>query len=89
MTATGSKGMAVAIVDEGRVVYVKSYGVRNASGQPLETNTVMYGASITKAAFAFMVMQLVDEGRIGLDDSIEKYLAKPLPAYTEPEVEDK
>lgn len=89
MTATGSKGMAVAIVDEGRVVYVKSYGVRNASGQPLETNTVMYGASITKAAFAFMVMQLVDEGRIGLDVSIEKYLAKPLPAYTEPEVEDK
>ena len=89
MAATGAKGMAVAVIDDGHVVSVRSYGHRNAAGQPLETNTVMYGASITKAAFAYMVMQLVDEGKINLDTSIATYLPRPLPAYTEPEVEDK
>jgi CubicO group peptidase (beta-lactamase class C family) len=81
--------MAVAVVDDGRVVYVQSYGARNAAGQPLETSTVMYGASLTKAAFAYMVMQLVDERRIDLDTSIAKYLPRPLPEYTAPEIEDK
>ena len=89
MAATGAKGMAIAVVDEGRVVYVQSYGSRNAAGQRLETGTVMYGASLTKAAFAYMVMQLVDERRIDLDASIATYLPKPLPAYTAPAVEDK
>lgn len=89
MAATGAKGMAVALVDEGRVVTVRSYGARNAAGQPLETGTVMYGASLTKAAFAYMVMQLVEERRIDLDASIATYLPKPLPAYTAPAVEDK
>ena len=89
MAATGAKGMAVAVVDEGRVTYVQSFGLRNAAGQPLETGTVMYGASLTKAVFAYMVMQLVDEGRIDLDVTIDKYLPRPLPSYTAPEVEDK
>ena len=89
MAATGAKGMAIAVIDEGRVVHVQSFGLRNASGQPLETRTVMYGASLTKAAFAYMVMQLAEEKRIDLDASIATYLPKPLPAYTEPEVEDK
>jgi CubicO group peptidase (beta-lactamase class C family) len=40
-----------------------------------------YGASLTKAAFAYMVMQLVDEGRLELDAPIARYLPKPLPQY--------
>lgn len=88
MASTGAKGLAVAVIEDGRVAYVKSYGLRNAGGDPLQSNTIMYGASLTKAVFAYTVMQLVDEGVIGLDVPIERYLAKPLPAYTEPEVED-
>jgi CubicO group peptidase (beta-lactamase class C family) len=34
-------------------------------------------------------MQLVDEGVLAFDVPIERYLPKPLPAYTEPEVEDR
>ena len=49
----------------------------------------MYGASLTKAVFAYTVLQLVDEGRIGLDVPIDRYLDKPLPDYTEAAVEDK
>ena len=81
MRDTGSKGFALAVIDGGRVGYVQAYGARNAKGDPLTTDTVMYAASITKAAFAYTVLQLVDEGRIGLDTTIDHYLAKPLPDY--------
>lgn len=85
MTQTGARGLALAFIDDGRVAYVKSYGARNAAGAPLETDTIMYGASLTKAAFAYMVMQLVDEKVIDLDASIARYLPKPLPEFpTEP-----
>ncbi len=82
MTATGAKGLAVAVIDRGRVRYVQAYGARNAKGEPLSRQTVMYGASLTKAVFAYTVMQLVDEKTIDLDTSIAAYLKKPLPDYT-------
>lgn len=81
MTATQSRGLAIAIIDKGRVVRVRSYGERNAAGAPLQTNTIMYGASLTKSAFAYMVMQLVEEGRLDLDRPLAEYLDRPLPEY--------
>jgi CubicO group peptidase (beta-lactamase class C family) len=89
MAATGSKGLAIAVIDDGKVVYVRSYGVRNAANAPLESKTIMYGASLTKAVFAYYVMQLVEEGKFTLDTPIDKILPKPLPDYTDPQVEDK
>lgn len=75
-------GLALAVIDEGRIVHVGAYGWRNREKQlPLTPHTVMYGASLTKAAFGYMIMQLVDEGRIGLDTPIERYLPKPLTEY--------
>jgi CubicO group peptidase (beta-lactamase class C family) len=76
------KGMAVAVIDHGEIVHVAAYGHRNVEQNlPLQTDTIMYGASVTKAAFAYMVMQLVDEGRLDLDRSIADYLPRPLPEY--------
>src|SRR5688500_2323859 len=75
-------GMALALIDKGEIVHVAAYGLRNAERRlPLERDTIMYGASLTKPAFAYMVLQLVDEGRIDLDRSIADYLPRPLPAY--------
>jgi CubicO group peptidase (beta-lactamase class C family) len=81
MTRTHANGMAVAVVDHGKVGYVHAYGIRNAKGDPLTTDTVMYGASLTKTVFAYTVMQLVDRGKINLDSSIKDDLDKPLPSY--------
>lgn len=89
MAATGSKGLALALIEDGKVSYVRSYGVRNAAGAPLETKTIIYGASITKAVFAYYVMQLIEEGKFGLDTTIDKILPKALPDYADPKVEDK
>lgn len=76
------KGLAVAVIEGGRVTHLGSYGFRNVARQlPLEVDTIMYGASLTKAAFAYMVLQLVDEGQLDLDRSVADYLPKPLPEY--------
>jgi CubicO group peptidase (beta-lactamase class C family) len=81
MAQTGARGLAIAVVDGGRVRSVQAFGQRNASGEPLTVDTIMYGASLTKAVFATTVMQLVDEGRVDLDKPIADMLPRPLPAY--------
>ncbi|WP_426287438.1 serine hydrolase domain-containing protein [Luteibacter sp. E-22] len=75
-------GLAVAIIEDGKVVSVKAYGQRDVEqGLPLTTDTVMYAASLTKAAFAYATMSLVDAGTLKLDASIADDLPKPLPDY--------
>lgn len=75
-------GLAVAIVEDGKVVSVKAYGQRDVEqGLPLTTDTVMYAASLTKAAFAYATMSLVEAGKLKLDGSIAEDLPKPLPDY--------
>jgi len=81
MNRTHAKGMAVAVIDHGKVGYVQAYGIRNAKGDPLATDTVMYGASLTKTVFAYTVMQLVDQDKLNLDTPIQNDLDKPLPSY--------
>lgn len=82
MAANDVKGLAVALIRDGRVAYVHAYGVRDVENHlPLQTDTIMYGASLTKATFAYMVMQLVDEHRLDLDRPLFEYLPRPLPAY--------
>jgi CubicO group peptidase (beta-lactamase class C family) len=81
MAQVNAKGMAVAVIDHGKIAFVHAYGVRNDKQDPLTTDTVMYGASLTKTVFAYTVMQLVDEGKINLDTPIEADLDKPLPTY--------
>lgn len=75
-------GMALAVIDHGKVVHVSAYGDRNvAKDLPLTNATIMYGASLTKTAFTYMLLQLVDEGRLNLDDSVAELLPQPLPKY--------
>ncbi len=81
MTNTQANGMAVAVIDHGKVSYVQSYGIRNANKDPLTTDTIMYGASLTKTVFAYTVMQLVDQGKLKLDTPIRDDLDQPLPSY--------
>ncbi|WP_036173463.1 serine hydrolase [Massilia sp. 9096] len=76
------QGLAVAVIDDGQVRSVQTWGWRDAAErQPLLHDTVMAGASLTEAAFAYMVLQLADEGKLNLDTPIDRLLPKPLPAY--------
>ena len=82
MDAAAVVGLALAVINDRQVVYQKAYGWRDAARRlPLRTDTSMYGASFTKAAFAHLVMQLVDEKVIDLDRPIQRYLPRPLSEY--------
>ena len=82
MQAANVPGLALALISDSEVSYIKAYGMADiAGGRPLQTDTVMYGASLTKAAFAYMVMTLVDEGVVDLDAPISGLLPKPLERY--------
>jgi CubicO group peptidase (beta-lactamase class C family) len=82
MAAAAVPGLALALIEDGKVVYQRAYGLADrAAGVPLRTDTIMYGASLTKAAFAYMAMQLVEEGVLDLDAPLPRQLARPLPEY--------
>jgi len=76
------EGLALAVIDGGVVTSVRTWGRRNVEKDlALTPQTIMYGASLTKTAFAYMLLQLVDEGRLDLDASVATLLPQPLPAY--------
>jgi len=81
MASTHANGLAIAVIDNGKVSYTQAYGIRNAKAEPLTTDTVMYGASLTKMVFAYHVMELVDQGKIKLDTPFKDDLEKPLTEY--------
>ncbi|MDQ2769541.1 MAG: beta-lactamase family protein [Bacteroidota bacterium] len=75
-------GLAVALLEDNKVRYLHTYGYRNLETKaPLEPQTAMYAASLSKAVFAYLVMQLVQEKLLDLDKSMAEYLPKPLPEY--------
>jgi CubicO group peptidase (beta-lactamase class C family) len=81
MEASGAKGLAIAVIDGGAVRSVQTFGLRNAKGEPLTPQTIMYGASLTKAVFGYWTAMQAERGRIDLDAPLAARLAKPLPDY--------
>ena len=78
----GVPGLALALINNGKVVYLKAYGVKTMSpSEPLTVNSVMVAASLTKVAFAYVVMKLVDDRVIDLDKPVYEYLPRPLSDY--------
>jgi CubicO group peptidase (beta-lactamase class C family) len=68
-------GGVVVVLRDGAVVHAKAYGLSSlAVGEPNTTRTRFRLASVTKSFTALAVMQLVEQGRLGLDDPLEKYV---------------
>jgi CubicO group peptidase (beta-lactamase class C family) len=75
-------GLCIGIIKENSVFYTKGFGYRIKEKNLLnDTTTCFYAASLSKAVFAYLIMQLVEEGKINLDSPIANYLPKPLPEY--------
>jgi len=84
MQAAKVTGIGLAILNDGKIVYLQGYGQRDTSGaKPLNPDSIMSAASFTKVAFAYLVMQLIQDGVIDLDKPAYQYLSKPLPDYRE------
>ena len=69
-------GVAAAVIEDGRVVWEGATGTAAPStGRPVGDETAFLWFSMTKIATATAVMQLVDEGAVGLDASARDSLA--------------
>ena len=68
-------GVVALVTDRERVLYRGAFGVADvATGRPLASDALFRIASMTKPVTSVALMQLVEQGRIALDDPAEKYL---------------
>lgn len=71
MKETKAIGLAVAVVKDGKVIFVESMGSKDVEkGEKLMPENLFRIASISKSFTATAVMQLVAAGKISLDDDI-------------------
>jgi CubicO group peptidase (beta-lactamase class C family) len=71
LAASTAPGLAMALVQDGEVVWVAGYGLADpATGQPVTASTRFQAASLAKPVTAWGVLRLVERGRIGLDEPI-------------------
>jgi len=72
---TGLFSGAVLVADKGKVIYKEAFGLANREWNvPNTTDTKFRLASVSKQFCAMLVMQLVQEGRLKLDDTITDHL---------------
>jgi D-alanyl-D-alanine carboxypeptidase len=68
-------GLSLAVVKEGKVIKVEGYGLANVEHNvPARPETVYKIASVSKQFLATGIMLLVQEGKIGIDDKVGRYL---------------
>jgi CubicO group peptidase (beta-lactamase class C family) len=68
-------GLAIAIVQDGKVVFAKGFGVKQAGGtDPVDAQTVFQIGSTSKAFTAALVAMLADEKKVGWHDKVINHL---------------
>ena len=78
-------GLAIVIVKDDSVVFIKGYGVRElGKPDPVTVHTRFGNMSTTKAFTAMLVAMLADSGRLSLDDPVTKYV--PAVQFVDPYV---
>jgi CubicO group peptidase (beta-lactamase class C family) len=69
-------GLAVAVVRDDAVVYLKGHGVRQKDRSDKVTPDTVFGiGSLTKAFTATAIAQLIDDGKLGWDDPVRKHVS--------------
>ena len=68
-------GCVLLIAKKGQVIYERGFGSANVElNVPMQPDMVFRIGSITKQFTAVAVLQLIEKGRISLNDSIQQYL---------------
>lgn len=67
-------GLAVGVVENGEIRFLKGYGVTQAGGsEPVTPSTVFRWASVSKGVAADMVARLAADGSLSLDEPVARY----------------
>jgi CubicO group peptidase (beta-lactamase class C family) len=82
MDTANIQGLGLAILNNRKTVFIKTYGYKNKpKNELLDTASIMYGASLSKAVFGYITMKLVEEKKLDLDKPLYQYLSKPIYEY--------
>lgn len=82
MTEAHVQGLSLSILNENKQAYLQTYGFKNKEKKEyLDTSTVLYAASFSKAVFGYLVMKLAQENSIDLDRPLYQYLGRPISEY--------
>src|ERR1019366_1749073 len=82
MIAAEVSGLCLTVINDNKIAYTRTYGYKNKEKNELiDTSTCFYAGSFSKAVFAYIAMQLAQEGVLDLDKPVWAYLNKPLPVY--------
>ena len=74
VTSRDMVGLAIAVVENGELRFVKGYGVTIAgSDDKVTANTVFRWASLSKWVASTMLAKLADEGRLSLNDPVSRF----------------
>jgi CubicO group peptidase (beta-lactamase class C family) len=75
-------GLALAVVKDGKLVKAAGYGLADvAEKTPVRPETVFRIASISKQFIATGILLLVEDGKLTLDDRLDKFLEDAPPAW--------
>ena len=68
-------GLALAVAKDGKIVYAKGFGVKDLrSREPITPDSLFHMASVSKTFVATAIVQLLEQGKIQLDDPVRTYL---------------
>src|SRR4029434_1530866 len=74
MQHVGVPGLSIAVIRDGTIIWSNAFGVRNNETQePVTTETPFEAASFSKAAFAYAVLKLCEQGKLSLDAPLWNY----------------
>jgi CubicO group peptidase (beta-lactamase class C family) len=67
-------GLVYGVVQDGRIIHLRTAGVRTVDGPAVTPDTLFRIASMSKAFTALAILKLRDEGRLSLDDLAETHV---------------
>lgn len=71
-------GASIAIINDGKTVYHRVFGVKDSQSKvPVTDETIFEAASLSKPLFAYFFMKMVDKGVVSLDEPLYKLLPHP------------
>jgi CubicO group peptidase (beta-lactamase class C family) len=67
-------GVSIAVIHDGKIEWLKSYGAKRLDGDQVTPETLFQAGSISKPVAAVAALRLVQEGRLSLDQNVNDLL---------------
>lgn len=78
MDSLGMPGLSFALINNGKIVYHRAFGVSNIeTREKVNDQSIFEAASLSKTLFAYFVLRQVDQHKLNLDSPLYRYLPYP------------